>query len=1003
MFENIEIHHSTEEEYNSFPGEEHEVHIVHRINTMEEKFNINSQESRSSIESNLEKEKEKSMINICVIYTDDGVFIVENYKKVLVPSSCYEQLSKIESLEELSKLRDELVKEQYEYALKLAHEAHNHEEVKKEEPIVNNTNNTQEVVWEYTIDMNTGFLNFFDRATGRTWYPTEEQYNYLIQLPLTQQMFAQYQYYQQQLYYQQQMALYMQMQAPQAAMMPAQMYCNGMTNNNGVWYSDIHRPKNQQSSFNEPVNGMPDPLAGLNLNTPEAKSNFHQSINSNHNNLVKSFVESSMAIREAYLNKLNSIACGMQLRPVPWNEGTEEFEIQEIIKAHPEYELDYLVELYEEKMLSMGLDPTEGMFKQFIPGEPVLSSKEFKHLNYMNQNMDSEGLNNPAVVALFNSIEPGPSEDDDFLENHIEYNQQPQGPNGYSMDEVMNIMRQQQYMNQIEMINAIGLPPKNPFTGEIPTVDRPLSFRERRDIMMRGGTNGTFVNFYVDLLEIKQNKPYIDGDMSQEDLDKAVYYEAHKTEMFKELQDLVTMYNQKAMVNTWYMNPQVRQSWNNELQNLNRRIEECKSKFPKKNEFNHEYYDNEFKILTYNYQAQQYNDRKFAYLQNNLKRDQMQRGLPITITAEEMAANGFYYNPKARDWMNANGRYFNPENNRIYDESDSTMKMMQNNLDALERRREVQDLQMVYMRMFLDSMKLAYNMSEDEALEIWNEKDPFGLQRRLDYDPTLQTISTQEAFEKRQPTYINSHYVWEEGKYKEELTPEERKRNIRREYNKARNEKARNSIPLDIWTLLNYQGKSGLFTNNRTFDARRLPLMAANQAYGKSKDLNDAFRNMEKYVGPALEASERMTLPKSFAGYYDHNKFNETLDNYGHKTQIGRVSDLLTELDNNEQFAKAMNEGVLGLTLPDELGFNYNKRRVEFDNSILEQMEETNRPFPEGARIKDFNTETYNDRPLNEIQREQYEKKMKEASRLKGYFSPELGGTWDGVNKINPN
>ena len=98
-----------------------------------------------------------------------------------------------------------------------------------------------------------------------------------------------------------------------------------------------------------------------------------------------------------------------------------------------------------------------------------------------------------------------------------------------------------------------------------------------------------------------------------------------------------------------------------------------------------------------------------------------------------------------------------------------------------------------------------------------------------------------------------------------------------------------------------------------------------------------------------------------------------------------------------------MNEGVLGLTLPDELGFNYNKRRVEFDNSILEQMGETNRPFPEGARIKDFNTDTYNDRPLNEIQREQYEKKMKEASRLKGYFSPELGGTWDGVNKINPN
>ena len=94
-------------------------------------------------------------------------------------------------------------------------------------------------------------------------------------------------------------------------------------------------------------------------------------------------------------------------------------------------------------------------------------------------------------------------------------------------------------------------------------------------------------------------------------------------------------------------------------------------------------------------------------------------------------------------------------------------------------------------------------------------------------------------------------------------------------------------------------------------------------------------------------------------------------------------------------FAKAMNEGVLGLSLPNELGYNYNKRRIGFDNSILQNMERVKQRLPEGARIKDPDVDTYNDSSLEQIQKERYSNAMRESKRLKEFFSPELGGTWD--------
>ena len=122
----------------------------------------------------------------------------------------------------------------------------------------------------------------------------------------------------------------------------------------------------------------------------------------------------------------------------------------------------------------------------------------------------------------------------------------------------------------------------------------------------------------------------------------------------------------------------------------------------------------------------------------------------------------------------------------------------------------------------------------------------------------------------------------------------------------------------------------------------------------------------------------------------------ELATEYEGKVVVGKV-----DVDNNQEFAKAMNDGILGLSLPEEIGFNYNKRRVEYDNSILEQLQKVNKPLPEGAKIKDYHTETYNGKSIKEIQKEQYGKALERAAKLKSYFSPDLGGTWDAATVNN--
>ena len=182
------------------------------------------------------------------------------------------------------------------------------------------------------------------------------------------------------------------------------------------------------------------------LNNPEAMDIIRGKIKASESRIRNEFIAQTLSLRNEYLNRLNNIVCGVHIRPVPWNEATDENEIHEFLKTHPEYQLDYNLELYEEKMLSMGLDPTEGMFRQFPPGTAVLSSGTGRHLAYMEQLKEQEGLNIPDLENFMVGVTKDADPEIDT-----------------TTDEELNQMVQNSYLaDQYQMQAAIGLPPMLP-------------------------------------------------------------------------------------------------------------------------------------------------------------------------------------------------------------------------------------------------------------------------------------------------------------------------------------------------------------------------------------------------------------------------------------------------------------------------------------------------------------------------------------------------------------
>lgn len=738
---------------------------------------------------------------------------------------------------------------------------------------------------------------------------------------------------------------------------------------------------------------------------------FKSGISSAERRMKENFAAQTFELRNLYINKLNSIACGMPVRPVPWNESTDENDIQEILKQHPEYQLDYDLELYEEKMLSMGLDPTEGMFKQFPPGTPVLSSSNGRHLAYMEERKAQEGLNIPELENFMMGVT---RDNDPELANTIN--------NTMSDQQLQESLYAQAVHDRYQLNNAIGMPPmlpngqfnfdalNVPFGKTVPLLPVPQRLYslsslvpprniddEMKDESIPYEERLAIYNAMVKYIEEYNN--YIKG----------AFFESQKQVVYNQIRELMDQRN--LLVNTtysMYMQPQVRERWVRDIANIDLKIQELQATVPVYPQDDFTRYEQS--ILEYNYQVQKYNNNKLRYEQYKL--DEAARNNPSIvnfITFDELFANGCYMNLETKEWFDRFGRPLNREKAMKMDELNRLKNMAENEMETNKRRNEYVDNMFMINGMIKDAVKFTGGTPEDAEEIIKN--DPFGMMYNLDYNPYYQTSSTWERFNRRVNNQYDVNYDPETGKNIDELTPEELDRFTKRVELRARNARASMVRPLTEEQILAIANSRGVTRPDGTIRLWRMraPLTVALDDVNEKRaahpyesgDINNLFNTFNE-VYPAYQYSIAHERPRDLSGFYNHSAFNDTIENFVHKTRIGRTSDLLNELDDNAEFAKAMNNGILGLSLPNEIGYNYNKRRVDFDNSILNQLIRVGKPLPEGAKIKDPETETYNDMPLSEIQKERYGLTMDRAEKLKQYFSPELGGTWNAA-AVNDN
>lgn len=732
------------------------------------------------------------------------------------------------------------------------------------------------------------------------------------------------------------------------------------------------------------------------LSRPENTEFIKNTIKNSNARFRNSFISQTLDLRNAYINKLNSIACGNPVRPVPWNESTDENEIREILKTHPEYELDYNLELYEEKMLAMGLDPTEGMFKQFPPGMPVLSSGRGKHISYMEQVKDEEGLNTPELANFLIGVS---DQNDPEITKKVEEDNTDYAQYGYN-----NYMA-----NQYMMTSMIGQPPIYPgiygpnlnrenlaVMVEVPIrqygyIEPPRDIsREMQDESIPYETR---MQIYNDTVRYtNEYNEYMKG----------AWYEVNKQNIYNQIRELVDQ--RSVLVNSpvWYMQPQVRASWEKDIQKLDVKIAELQQNIP--NYTQDRFWQQEQQMLEYNYQAKKYNDNKIKYDQYRYEQSINNRpGTPQFVTADDLYKQGCWFNPNTKEWFDQYGRNLNRQKAAIEDEKSRAKYIYENEVEINNRRNQLLENALMYNNMIRDVMR-SQGYGEEEIQRVI-DSDPFRLDYNLNYNPAYQSASTWNSYMGRMyPSYEKIDP--ETGKNVDELTAEELENYTQRMQLRARNNQAASAILLTPEQLMAMKLGGGAMANgSMRMWTMRAPLTTKlqelNDNYdGKPKGIHHIFDTMSQAM-PAYEYAIKHHRPRDLSGFYNHKDFDDCIENFVHKTRIGRTSDLLNEIDNNQEFAKAMNDGILGLSLPEEIGFNYNKRRVEYDNSILEQLQKVNKPLPEGAKIKDYHTETYNGKSIKEIQKEQYGKALERAAKLKSYFSPDLGGTWDAATVNN--
>jgi hypothetical protein len=704
-------------------------------------------------------------------------------------------------------------------------------------------------------------------------------------------------------------------------------------------------------------------------------------------------IENDIHIRNMYINRLNDMVCGIP-HNVPWKPENTYEDVLSFLNAYPDradLEQEFVLELYEDLLLSRGQDPTEGVFPQLPKGQRIISSP---HRTYFH------GAGLPNITSNTTSAA------------QQQLGMQYQG----QMIDAQMLAYEDQRRNW-EMMTTVG---GHPLAGYPVNPNWQVMVTPKDSSCLNILVDKFYVPVYdVGYMEAPPNDKAIADMLNNPNLTPE-----QRDSKVKEINDYKARYNEWLKRYNWEQNKQalfdklqllvdkrgiyVKQvnsaRYDQDTYNLlmdsigscDRGIAKMQAELPTPRPKDPAWCD-EQNLLYANYLIEQYNQRREEFERRALRRSWQARGnrlgwtFPMDEVKAQVQQNDMlkHFIPNTNVLTPAEAYLFNKESARFAKEEYESKH---------ENARKFHEDKMAWWKsMWVASYMVTNQVNEEEASKVYDEEDPYGLIHQYIYDPRLQTESSRKLRKMEDWEYPD----WDMLTQKRRIDFNEKELRL---YNwRMKNQRFRDAViparPAPEWSA--FQGRNG---QPIMMPTNFYPWATAFSNYKATGDKEVDNKNFEACIARAemLEkAHRRPTDLSEEAGYYKRAPFQEALSSYKHKTRIGQVSDLLEEYEDDEQFKDMMNNYIYLEETGKLAGYDYNKDRVNFENSILEQFLAVGQNLPKGSCLKDPEFDTYNGKSMESIAKHQVELNMQANDAIKAYLSPELGGTYDSSKHIS--
>lgn len=704
-------------------------------------------------------------------------------------------------------------------------------------------------------------------------------------------------------------------------------------------------------------------------------------------------IENDIHIRNMYINRLNDMVCGIP-HNVPWKPENTYEDVLSFLNAYPDradLEQEFVLELYEDLLLSRGQDPTEGVFPQLPKGQRIISSphRTYFHgagLPNITSNTTSAAQQQLGMQYQGQMINAQMMAYEDQRRNWELMTTVGGHPlAGYPVNPNWQVMVTPKDSSSLNiLVDKFYVPVYDVGYMEAPPSDKAVTD-------MLNNPNLTKEQREAKCKEINDYKAKYDEWL------KRYNWEQNKQALFDKLQLLVdkrTIYVKQ--VNSARYDQDTYNLLMDSIGSCDRGIAKMQAELPTPRPNDPAWCD-EQNLLYANYLIDQYNQRREEFERRALRRSWQARGnrlgwtFPMDEVKAQVQQNDMlrHFIPNTNVLTPAEAYLFNKESARFAKEEYESKH---------ENARKFHEDKMAWWKsMWVASYMVTNQVNEEEASKVYDEEDPYGLIHQYIYDPRLQTESSRKLRKMEDWEYPD----WDMLTQKRRIDFNEKELRL---YNwRMKNQRFRDAVipvrPAPEWSAFQSRNGQPIMMSTNFY-----PWATAFSNYKATGDKEVDNKNFEACIARAemLEkAHRRPTDLSENAGYYKRAPFQEALSSYKHKTRIGQVSDLLEEYEDDEQFKDMMNNYIYLEETGKLAGYDYNKDRVNFENSILEQFLAVGQELPKGSCLKDPEFDTYNGKSMDSIAKHQVELNMQANDAIKAYLSPELGGTYDSSKHIS--